>query len=151
MGPSDPSAAQQIVAAYAEVLEGAMERGDLPAPLSSLPYPKDAIRSAIRASVLTLIATDQLTSDLRDFLAAAYAGLADFVDDELARLMREFQAAAADARPDASGERLKSESWHTLQRTSPLIARIAQSMADDAEHLRREFESWAPAATDNHS
>jgi hypothetical protein len=147
MNAEDPSVAQQIVAAYAGVLERCVEAGELPAATSALPYGRDLIKIAIRTSVAVLQSDGKLTPDLREFLQEAYVGLADFVDDELARLMSDFNRAAKDARPGqiTTSERMQSDSWKTLERTSPLAAKIAQSIASDAERLRAEFQSLIPA------
>jgi hypothetical protein len=146
MDVEDPHVAQQIVAAYARVLERHTEAATLPAPLSDLPYPRDQIQLAIRTCSRALATTGQLTGDVRDLLEGAYVGLADFIDDELAKLMREFNTAAADGRLAAStpAERLKSDSWRTLERTSALAGKIAQSIAADAELLRTDFDGFAP-------
>jgi hypothetical protein len=141
MNPDDPHVAQQIVAAYVSVLERHEEQQTLPAPVSALPYARDTIKQAIRASLQALAGSGQLTDELREFLEHAYVALADFLDDELVRLMRDYNRAADDLSqaPQTTGERVKTSSWQTLQRTSGLAGEIARSVAADAAHLRREF------------
>jgi hypothetical protein len=141
MNPDDPHVAQQVVAAYVAVLERHDEAQTFPAPVSALPYSRDIIKQAIRTSARALAASGQLTDELRAFLQGAYVSLADFIDEELARLMREYNRAAselADA-PQASGERVKTASWQTLQRSSALAGEIAKAVAADAAILRGEF------------
>jgi hypothetical protein len=141
MNPDDPHVAQQIVAAYVAVLERHDEARTLPAPVSALPYSRDTIRHAIGASMRALSASGQLTDELREFLEGAYVSLADFIDEELVRLMREYNRAADDVShaPPAAGERVKTPSWQTLQRTSTLAGEIARAVAADAAQLRVEF------------
>ncbi len=141
MNPDDPHVAQQVVAAYVAVLERHDEGQSLPAPVSVLPYSRDVIKQAIRTSAHALAASGQLTDELRDFLQGAYVSLADFIDEELVRLMRDYNRAATDLAqaPPASGERVKTAAWQTLQRTSTLAGEIAKAVAADAAQLRGEF------------
>src|SRR5690349_17490213 len=131
MNPDDPHVAQQIVAAYVSVLERHDEAHTLPAPVSVLPYSRDTIRQAIGASMRALSSSGQLTDELRQFLEGAYVSLADFIDEELVRLMRDYNRAADDLSqsPVATGERVKSASWQTLQQTSALAGEIAKAVA----------------------
>ena len=141
MNPDDPHVAQQIVAAYVAVLERHDQDQQFPAAISALPYSRDTIKQAIRASLRALAASGQLTDELRAFLEGAYVSLADFIDEELVRLMREYNRAADDMShaPPAAGERVKTPSWQTLQRTSALAGEIARGVAADAAQLRGEF------------
>ncbi len=145
MNPTDPNVAQQIVAAYGGVLERHDRANQFPAPTSSLPYSRDTIKQAIRTSAQALASSGQLSDELRDFLEGAYVSLADFVDDELVRLMAEYNRAAEDVSqtPHAPAERVRTASWQTLQRTSALAGEIARSVADDAARLREEFGAIA--------
>jgi hypothetical protein len=140
----DPNVAQQVVAAYARVLERESDAQRLPAAASLLPYSRDAIKMAIRTSLQALAATGRLTADLRDFLETAYVGLADFVDDEIAKLMHEFNDAAADTRLGSApvSERVATASWQRLQQSGALAGRIAQRIATDADELRAEFRAF---------
>jgi hypothetical protein len=141
MNPDDPHVAQQVVAAYVSVLERQDEQQAFPAPVSLLPYSRDTIKQAIGASTRALAASGQLTDELREFLEGAYVALADFLDEELVRLMRDYNRAADDLAhaPVAPGERVTSPSWQTLQRTSGLAGEIAKAVAADAAQLRVEF------------
>jgi hypothetical protein len=141
MNPDDPHVAQQIVAAYVSVIEHHDQAQSFPASLSTLPYSRDTIKHAISASARALASSGQLTAELRDFLEGAYVSLADFIDDELVRLMHEYNRAADELSqaPHASGERTRTASWQTLQRSSALAGEIAKAMAADAAHLRGEF------------
>jgi hypothetical protein len=141
MNPDDPHVAQQIVAAYATVLERHADAQRFPASLTELPYARDTIKDAIRTSARALLSSGQLSDELRVFLEEAYVALADFLDDELVRLMREYNRAADDLAnaPHASGERVKTSAWQTLERTSALAGEIAKAAAADAARLRAEF------------
>ncbi len=147
MNPEDPAMAQQVVAAYAVVLERCEEQERFPESISALPYARDTIRTAIRTSTRALIATGELTGELRLYLENAYAALADFLDDELVRLMRDYNRAAEDlaAGQAPAADRVKSASWQTLRETSGLAGGIAKRMADDAAALRAEFRAFADA------
>jgi hypothetical protein len=141
MNPDDPHVAQQIVAAYVSVLERHQEQQTLPAPVSALPYSRDTIKQAIGTSMRALSSSGQLTDELQQFLEGAYVALADFVDEELVRLMRDYNRAADDLSQasQATGERVKTSSWQTLRQTSGLAGEIARSVAADAAELQREF------------
>src|SRR5262245_57156649 len=116
----DPDQAQLIVAAYASVLERHDAEDVYPAPAASLPYPKETIKIAIRTSAATLSSMGHLTSDLNDSLEMAYLSLADYVDDEVARLMREHRKASRDLAIDGLMARDKKElpAWRVISETS---------------------------------
>jgi hypothetical protein len=147
MDPEDPDMAQQIVTAYATVLERFDDPQRFPASISALPFSRETIKTAIRTSTRALVATRQLTEELREFLETAYVALADFVDDEMVRLMQEYNAAAATLAVGqaATAERMKTPAWQTLQQSSALAGQIARSIADDAERLRAEFRTFESA------
>ena len=141
MNSDDPASAQRIVAEYAQLLE----RGDdnaYPASIRTLPYPKQTIKSAILTCAATLRQTQQLTDDMREFLEQAYAALADYVDDDLVRVMAEYRealAAVADVR--TARDKLQTPAWQLVADTSRLAGDIARSIADDTAALRLEFRA----------
>jgi hypothetical protein len=141
VNPSDPVSAQQIVSEYARVLGRDLERGNLPAPIDSLPFAKAAIKTAIETSIQSLASTGQLTDDLREFLETAYVSLAEYVPADFVQLMTEYtragDALAADAR--LAREKTSGPAWQTLTESSRLAGEIARSMASEAEQLRLEF------------
>lgn len=143
MNPDEPESAQRIVADYAQVLE----RGDsaaYPASIRTLPYPKQTIKSAILTCTATLRETQQLTSEMHEFLEQAYAALADYVDDDLVRIMAEYRdALAAVADVQAARDRLQTPAWQRITDTGRLAGEIARSIADDAAALRLEFRASA--------
>jgi hypothetical protein len=143
MNPDNPESAQRIVAEYAQLLE----RGDsdaYPASLRTLPYPKQTIKSAILTCAATLRETQQLTDDMREFLEEAYAALADYVDDDLVRIMAEYrEALAAVADVQAARDKLQTPAWQRIADTSRLAGEIAKSIADDTAALRLEFRASA--------
>lgn len=143
MNPDSPESAQRIVAEYAE----ALERGDseaYPASIRTLPYPKQTIKAAILTCAATLRETEQLTGDMREFLEQAYAALADYVDDDLVRIMAEYrQALAAVADVQAARDKLQTPAWQRIAETSRLAGEIAKSIADDTAALRLEFRASA--------
>jgi hypothetical protein len=144
MDPLDPDQAQRIVAAYAGVLERHDTEDMYPAPVTSLPYSKDTIKTAIRTAASTLSSMGQLTPDLDDSLEMAYLSLADYVDEEVSRLMREHRQAARDLAADGRTGREKKElpAWRLISETSATVAEIARSMADDTAALRDEYRRW---------
>jgi hypothetical protein len=145
MDAEDPAVAQQIVAEYAALLEKHDRDNVYPAPVDTLPYPKETIKTAVRTSVAALASTGQMTAELRDFLEVAYVSLADYVDAELARLLadyREAGAALADA-PRLAKEKVTSPAWRVLAESGSLAGTIARTIAEEAETLRQEFRRLA--------
>ena len=140
----DPDHAQRVVAAYAGVLERHDAEDVYPAPASSLPYPKETIKVAIRTSAEALSSTGRLTQDLDDALEMAYLSLADYVDEEVARLMREHREASRDLAADDRMGREKKDlpAWRVVSETSATVAEIARAMANDTAALRDEYRRW---------
>jgi hypothetical protein len=148
MNPDDPSAAQVIVAEYARVLEQHHEQRQHPAPVHLLPYPKQTLKRAIQTSLATLAATGQLTDELAEFLETLYVSLADYVDDELAALMREYRE-AGDAlvhEARAAHEKQHTSAWHSVAQSSRLVGEIAREIARDTNALRDEFQAMRAGA-----
>ena len=143
MNPEDPESAQQIVAEYVRVLEA----GDaelFPASIRKLPYPKQTIKSAILTCAATLQEMQQLTSEMRGFLEEAYVALADYVDEDLVRVMTEYrEALAAVADVQAAREKLQTPAWQRIAETSRLAGEIAKSIASETTALRLEFRESA--------
>jgi hypothetical protein len=144
MDPRLPEVAHRIVADYAGLLETQTQREIYPALLTDLPYPKETIKTAIQTSVAALAATDQLTTELRDFLEVAYVSLADYIDDELARLLREYRQAGEALEHDGrqSREKIGSPAWNLIADSSQLAGTIARAIAIETEQLRREFHEF---------
>jgi len=144
VNPRDPESAQRIVAEYAAVLEHESESGVYPGCARDLPYPKPTIKQAIQTCALALMADQLLTSELRDFLEVAYISLADYLDDDLVRLLTEFRQAGDAFANDGRRvrEKLDTDSWTVLTETSRLAGDIAQSVARETEVLRGEFRTF---------
>jgi hypothetical protein len=141
MNPDDPELAQRIVAEYAQLLERD-DAAAYPASVRSLPYPKQTIKSAILTCTAALRETQQLTADMRDFLEQAYIALADYVEDDLVRIMAEYrEALSAVADVQSARDKLQTPAWHRLAETSRLAGEIAKSIADDTTALRLEFQA----------
>lgn len=143
MDTTDPHIAQQIVGAYAALLERHANQDIYPAPLASLPYPKEVIKASVRTSVTALASTGALTDELRDFLEVAYISLADYIEDDLVRLMREHRQASAAVAVDGrlATETRTTPAWQRLAETSRLVGEIAKAVAEDTEALRKEFRA----------
>jgi hypothetical protein len=141
MNPENPEAAQRIVAEYAQLLEQESRSAVYPSSVRSLPYAKPTIKQAIRTCVLALGASRQLTDELRDFLEVAYVSLADYVDDDLVKLLTEFREAAETFAADGrlTREKLTSPAWSTLAGSSRIAGDIARTIAEETEALRQEF------------
>jgi hypothetical protein len=149
MNPDDPSAAQVIVAEYARVLEQHHEERRHPASVHLLPYPKQTLKRAIYTSLVTLTATEQLTGELLEFLETLYVSLADYVEDELATLMREYRE-AGDAlvhEARAAHERQHTSAWQSVAASSRLVGEIAREIARDTQVLREEFRAMRAGAS----
>lgn len=141
MNPDDPESAQRIVAEYGHVLE--QWSGDaLPASIRALPYPKQTIKAAILTCMATLRARSELTSELLEFFEEAYVALADYVDDDVARVMAEYRDALASVATIPARDRLPTPGWQRIAETSRLAGEIARSIADDTAALRTEFRAY---------
>jgi hypothetical protein len=143
-----PGDARHIVSEYAATLERHQAEGlRLPAPVDALPYSKDAIRQSIRVTTERLAASGQMTDELREFLQIAYTSLADYIGDELVRLMDEYHEASTQFAADGRLGRSKTETpaWQRLADTGALVAGIARAMADEAAALRHEFAEFSVA------
>jgi hypothetical protein len=146
MNPDDPESAQRIVSEYARMLEHG-DSGAYPASIRALPYPKQTIKSAILTCAASLRETQQLTAELREFLEQAYAALADYVDDDLVRVMAEYrEALAAVAEVQAARDKLQTPAWQRIAETSRLAGEIARNIADETAVLRLEFRAGAERA-----
>ncbi|HXE79142.1 MAG TPA: hypothetical protein VNK41_00185 [Vicinamibacterales bacterium] len=139
-----PSHGQVIISEYLRVLQRHAEEDVYPGSLRDLPYPKATIRKAFEATARALVESGQMTGELSDYLEVAYVSLADYIDDELARLMREYQAAAEAlaAHTEAPRDRVRTAAWETVSAQSRLAGEIAKAVSEEAETLRREFRSW---------
>jgi hypothetical protein len=148
MNPTDPESAQRIVAEYGALLEQHTIDEVYPAPVRSLPYPKQVIKEAIHTSVHILTGTGQMTEELRAFLEIAYVSLADYVDDDVVRLMAEHRTAAEKLQLQslAPGERTATVEWGVLARTSGLAGQVARTIAAETEELREEFRQISAGA-----
>jgi hypothetical protein len=143
VNPEDPESAQFIVADYLQVLE----RGDAqayPVSVRTLPYPKQTIKTAILTCVANLRETQQLSGEMHDLLEQAYVALADYVDDDLVRIMSEYRDALVTvADVQAARDKVKTPAWQRIADTSRLAGEIARSIADDTAALRLEFRASA--------
>ena len=141
MNPDDPSQAQQIVVAYARLLERDLSENRHPARIDSLPFAKPVIKSAIRTSLNSVRAAGQLTDDLKDFLETAYTSLAEYVDRELAQLMADYRDSAEQIADDGrtAREKTTSAAWRTLAESSSLAGEVARAITEEEEVLRAEF------------
>jgi hypothetical protein len=146
MNPQDPESAHRIVAEFAELHERHISTAQLPASVRTLAYPKQTIKHAILTCLHTLQSTDQLTPDLREWLEEAYAGLAEYLDDELVRVVVEYRAAAETvaAEPMAARDKVHTPAWGRLAETGRLAGEVARAIAEDAVRLRGEFRQQLP-------
>lgn len=144
MSPHIPEEAQQIVVAYAARLEQDAASGRQLLPLSTLPFPKPVIQQAIRTVTTAVLETEQMTGPMNEFLEAAYVALADYVDDDIARLLTQhFDAGLALETEEAIGkEKTKTAAWRLAAETGPLIGRIGQAIAEESAELRREYQRF---------
>jgi hypothetical protein len=141
MNPEDPESAQRIVADYARILE-AEDTHPLPASIRLLPYPKQTIKGAILTCTATLRQQARLTPEMLEFLEQAYVALADYLDDDLVRVMAEYRDALASvADVHAARDKVHTPAWQRIAGTSRLAGDIARSIADDTAALRREFRA----------
>jgi hypothetical protein len=143
MNPEDPESAQRIVEEYARVLELG-DGASFPASVRTLPFPKQTIKTAILTCATALQSSQQLTRELREFLEEAYVALADYVDEDLVRIMAEYrEALGAVADVPSARDKLQTPAWQRIADTSRLAGEIARSIADDSAALRLEFRATA--------
>lgn len=142
------SHAQLVVAEYLRVLERHAEQEIYPGSLRDLPYPKETIRRAFETATRALVTAGGMNDEMSDYLEVAYVSLADYLDEELARLMREYRAAgeALAVETVAPRERVGTAAWEMVSAQSRLAGEIAKAVSDEAEGLRREFRAWCAAA-----
>lgn len=147
MEPVTPQDAQRIVAAYLTVLESHAAEDVYPGSLRDLPHPKETIRMAFAVSTKALIASGQMTGELREYLELAYVSLADYVEDEVVKLMREYARAGQELASDsrAPRDRVATDAWRRIAEQSGLAGRVARAISAEAEELRAEYRSWQQA------
>jgi hypothetical protein len=147
MDPLDPLDAQQVVIEYARLLERDLNEDRHPARVDSLPHAKPVIKTAICTSVKTLARTGRLTEEMRDYFESAYTLLAEYLESELVDLMTEYRESAEQlaAQTLSARDRTSTPAWRTLAHSSALAGEVARAVADDAERLREEFQSFLTA------
>src|SRR5262245_35487151 len=148
MEPNTTGDAQRIVAAYLKVVEAHAADERYPCPLDDLPESKENIRAAFKTCVTAMASSDQLTSELRDYLEIAYVSLADYVDEECVTLLREYGRAGEELAADRrlASEKKNSDAWQRLSGQSRLAGQLAQTISEEADRLRDEFRSWPVSA-----
>jgi hypothetical protein len=147
MDPSDPLDAQRIVVEYMTLLERDVAANRHPAPVDSLPYAKSIIEDAIRTSVTTLSASDQLTDELRSYFEAAYILLAEYLDDEVVELMTVYRDSAEQLTAQAPHDRTKTAAWRTIAETSALAGEIARAATGSRRRTSPASSSARSSAT----
>jgi hypothetical protein len=149
MDAERPAHAQIIVSEYLRMLEKHAGEELYPGSLRDLPYAKETIRAAFKTSVLGLVVSEQMTGEMREYLEIAYVSLADYLDDELAGLLREYRRAGEDLAEDSrlAREKVGTAAWRRVSDQSALAGEIAKAISVEAETLRREFRSWQSQAT----
>jgi hypothetical protein len=144
LDPAAPADAQRIVAAYLALVEAQASADVYPGSLRDLPYSKEAIRAAFKTSAMALIASGQITPELRDYLEIAYVSLADYVDEERVTLLREYARAGADlaAHTGLPRDRVTTDAWRRVVEQSRLAGELARAITVQADEFRSEFRSW---------
>ena len=145
LDPSTPADAQDIVASYLTIVEAHASADVYPGALRDLPHSKPTIREAFRTSVLALVSSGQLTSELQEYLEIAYVSLADYVDDESVVLLREYTRAGEELAADRrlAREKIATDAWRRVTDQSRLAGQLALAISAEADQLRTEFRSWA--------
>lgn len=139
----EPSTAHGIVTEYLHVLERTNSEA-FPASVRLLPYPKQTLQSAILTCVEALSTSAQLTDDTAALLEEAYVALADYIDDELVRVMAEYRASLESiAGVQTAKDRVQTPAWARLNDTSRLAGDIAKRIAEDSAVLRDQFRTSA--------
>jgi hypothetical protein len=143
-----PGDAQRIVADYLQVVEADAAADVYPGSLRDLPHSKENIRNAFRTATAALVASGQLTPELRDYLEIGYVSLADYVDEECVALMREYVRAGEELASDRrlAREKVTTDLWRRVSEQSRLAGELARTISEEAERLRAEFRSWHASA-----
>jgi hypothetical protein len=148
LDPDLPADAQRIVASYLAVVEAHTSADVYPGSLRDLPHSRPTIQAAFKTSITALVASDQLTTELREYLEVAYVSLADYVDDDSAALLREYRRAGEELAADTrlAREKTMTDAWRQVTEQSRLAGQLALAISADADHLRAEFRSWQSSA-----
>jgi hypothetical protein len=149
--PSNFREAQRVVADYLKVVEAHAAQEIYPGSVRDLPHAKEIIRSAFKTATEALVTTGQLTAELRDYLEVGYVSLADYVDDEMVTLLREYRHAGEELAEDRrlAKEKLGTEAWQRISEQGRLAGELARNISEEAERLREEFRSWQSDVTVN--
>jgi hypothetical protein len=149
--PSNFREAQRVVADYLKVVEAHAAQEIYPGSVRDLPHSKEIIRSAFKTATEALVTTGQLTAELRDYLEVGYVSLADYVDDEMVTLLREYRHAGEELAEDRrlAKEKLGTEAWQRISEQGRLAGELARNISEEAERLREEFRSWQSDVTVN--
>ena len=149
MDPLTPQEAQRIVAAYLKVVEAHAEANIYPCAVDDLPQSKETIRFAFKTATSALVETGQLNPELRDYLEVGYVSLADYVDNEAARLLGEYRRAGEELAEDSrlAREKVGTDAWRRISDQSRLAGELARAINAEAERLREEFRSWQSVVT----
>ena len=144
MDPHNPEDAQQVVADYVRLLERDATTDQYPTSSASLPYPREVIRQSIQTATTALVRLGRMTDEMADFLEVAYVSLADYVDDELMRILVEYRQAGVELAEgvERGRERTKTRAWQRLTAASSLVGEVARTIAAEARDLREEFQTF---------
>lgn len=149
MDPSNFREAQRVVADYLKVVEAHAAQEVYPGSLRDLPHSKEIIRSAFKTAIEALVSTGQLTPELRDYLEVGYVSLADYVEEEVATLLREYRRAGEELAEDRrlAKEKVGTEVWQRISEQSRLAGEVARNISAETDRLREEFRSWQSGVT----
>ena len=149
MDPSNFREAQRVVADYLKVVEAHAAQEVYPGSLRDLPHSKEIIRSAFKTAIEALVSTGQLAPELRDYLEVGYVSLADYVEEEVATLLREYRRAGEELAEDRrlAKEKVGTEVWQRISEQSRLAGEVARNISAETDRLREEFRSWQSGVT----
>jgi hypothetical protein len=147
--PSNFREAQRVVADYLKVVEAHAAQEVYPGSLRDLPHSKEIIRSAFKTAIEALVSTGQLAPELRDYLEVGYVSLADYVEEEVATLLREYRRAGEELAEDRrlAKEKVGTEVWQRISEQSRLAGEVARNISAETDRLREEFRSWQSGVT----
>jgi hypothetical protein len=147
--PSNFREAQRVVADYLKVVEAHAAQEVYPGSLRDLPHSKEIIRSAFKTAIEALVSTGQLAPELRDYLEVGYVSLADYVEEEVATLLREYRRAGEELAEDRrlAKEKVGTEVWQRISEQSRLAGEVARNISAETDRRREEFRSWQSGVT----
>lgn len=129
--------AEVIVSEYGKVLS-VTEPSIYGIARSLLPYEKEEIKAAIQALILALDNEDKNNQKIQDGLTQAYVYLAQFIDDEKAKIAENGRLILENETSEQKTEKADKENTEDLELANQAVQTI-NSIKSDMESLMNEI------------